>query len=286
MSNRLFVFGDSFAESYPKGWTTLLSDRLQLTPMVYGAAGSSIEYSYLQLIKALEKNLIATGDVVIFVATESERLDLEYNLLVDPISCIFNKVADMIRTRVHRSHDWAVENQSYLEWYVTNRSKKLLDTKFLLHVGFIRALSDTYPGTKFLVIPAFETSFDISNSTFIRIAENTDNFLVITRPCLFDISHGEWCAASSRKKRDKRWQRFQQYFKIEPRMNHFSNPTISILVDLLYQVIVTWDDSKFKLHKFPAGILDPVDVSTIEDIRKKFIDTNILDKDLAEKCMN
>lgn len=285
MANQLFVFGDSFTERSKKGWTTKLATKLNFKLKTFGAAGSSIEYSYLKLIDSLEKGLIDTGDLVIFVFTESERLDLDHNLSDSPLSGVYNKISDIIKNKFFDPDKWGIDNQHHIEWYVSNRSQKLLDTKFLLHLSFIKTLSLVYPEIKFLLLPAFETSFDIKSKLFKLMSKSTDNFLVVTTPCLFEISHSEWSTSTSRKIRDKRKAQLQNFFRYEPRINHFSNPTIVILTDAMYNVITNWSTSKLHMGLFIPGILDTTDVLSFNDIKSKFIDTGILDKEIAEQCM-
>lgn len=254
MSN-LHVFGDSFSEYHPGGWCTFLADKLNLKLKSYGVAGSSIEYSFLKLKDTVEKKQLKDNDVVIFVFTNAHRLDLEYSLSVNPIAGIFNKIVALIKQPFVQSLSWVVENQKFIEWYVNNRSEKLLNSKFLLHLGFIRALSYAYPTVKFLAIPAFESSFNLKNLIFKHLSTKTTNLLVISAPCLFEISHAEWHLTSKRK-RDKQQEKVNSEFNRDPRINHFSKSNIDILTTSLYEVITLWDETKLNKDSFLKGILD------------------------------
>lgn len=247
--NTLHVFGDSFAEDFPSSWTRQVAAANQLSVNNCAKGGTSIEWSMLQFLKTP----LASGDVVIFVLTNSSRFDIEPYVSTIPEQSYIAKEVESL-------------NDANLEWYVGHRSQELIDIKPSLYASLIHSISLAYPSVKFLVISAFPDSNDTS------IIRKTDNFIVMDSTSLNEISHYEV--------NEIKLNPYMLYNLCgsDPRVNHLSTTNHSNLSKIVNQTISDWDSSLFVIQNFTKNVIDKK-VKTLKDMHTYYVDTGIFDKE-------
>lgn len=257
----LFAFGDSFAQNLPGNWIDRLAKLRNLEVKNYAVGGSCLEYSFIKILDAIDQ--IKENDIVIFVLTHPERLDLE-----DQIK---GNISSAYKIQFKKTVGDLEDSLFYIK-YQMKRSKDILKNKHLLHLSFIKSLTLYKPKTKFLVIPAFR---EVQNSFFIS---NTENFLFANNLYLTEISDYEWNYLKIKG------EAFQDIFGLDPRTNHLSNPNLDELAQTINEIIDTWDLRKFNKKRFKKNIISHP-VSTVEDFFSYYVDTGLIDKERFDSLM-
>jgi len=253
--NTLFAFGDSFVQNLPGNWISRLAEFRNLSVKNYAVGGSCLEYSFIKLLDVIHE--IKENDIVIFVLTHPERLDLE-----DQIK---GNVSSAYKIQ-HKKTINTLDDPEFHISYQMKRSKDMIKNKHLLHLSFIKSLASDRPKTKFLVVPAYQ---EVQNSFFIS---NTENFLFANNLCLMELSDYEWNYLKLKG------EALQDIFGLDPRTNHLSNPNLVELAQSINEIIDSWDSRKIDKKRFKKNIISK-SVTTIEDVYLHYVNTGLIDKE-------
>lgn len=251
----LHVFGDSFAEDSPTSWTRTLATLTGLSLNNKAKGGTSIEWSALQL----QDTKLRDNDIVLFVLSNTRRFDVEPYITHDPVGACQAKYVKSL-------------NNCNLEWYVENRSDRVMDLKVPLYVSWIYGLSHTNPKVKFIVISGFEDSVGLD------IVPDTNNFKFLNKIALNQISHYEID--------EIRLNPYMLYNICghDPRANHMTTPNLLKLANCMNEVITSWDSSSFTLNYFQKNVIDK-HITTFDELNTEYIETGLLDKDWVKRTM-
>lgn len=258
--NRLYVFGDSFAQDLPGSWTTRLASLRNMELKNYGVGGSCLEYSYIKLFDVVKKNEFKEGDIVIFVLTHPGRLDLEDQITVDATSAY----------KVHnRRSIESLPDPEFAKKYRDSRSKDVIDRKHILYLSFLKVLAEQHPNVKFLAIPAFP---EVQEAPLIK---GSNNFLFVNTLFLMDISNYEW----------NKWKiaesAMMDILGFDPRTNHLTTPNLQELANSINDVINFWDISKLDKLRFKKNVVAK-NVLSVEDVYTHYVDTGLISKEWTD----
>lgn len=246
MQNKLHVFGDSFASDYAKSWTRAVAKKQDLELQNYAEGGTSVEWSALKFMDANFRD----GDIVIFVISHSYRFEIEPFVSLKP-------------TEAATAKEFETLNEMY-QWYVMNRSQKVVDLKPLLYTSLIYSMSQKMPGVKFIAISGFEDSKD--SSIFIK----TSNYLMLDSISLNEISHNEV--------NEFKLNPYMLYnvCGLDPRVNHLTSINLDNLTNSINDVINLWDETQYTKSRFAKNVIN-THVSNLEELYSVYVDTGILD---------
>lgn len=246
--NTLHIFGDSFAEDYPKSWTRLVAGQQDLAVKNYAKGGTSVEWSALKLINTTFND----GDVVIFVISHCYRFDIEPFISERPTEASTAKEFDTL-TEMHK-------------WYVQNRSQQVLDLKPSLYTSLVYSLSQKHPNVKFIVISGFTDSKKSS------IINKTQNYIMLDSVALNEISHFEV--------NEHKLNPYMLYnvCGLDPRINHLTNVNLNNLAECINDVINSWDETKYNKSRFVKNVINK-HVKNIDELYSMYVDTEVLDKE-------
>lgn len=254
--NNLIVFGDSFAEGIPGNWIDKLAKLRNLNIKNYALGGSCLEYSFIRLLEYTKKEKFKQDDIVIFVLTHPNRLDLEEQITKD------------ISSAYKISHSKTIKSLSDPNFYIkynNNRSKDLIANKHILHLSFLKALAAENLKTKFLAIPAYK------EVQYSPLSMNTENFLFLNKMFLIDISNYEWNYLKLKG------EALQDIFGMDPRTNHMTDPNLEELSLSVNEVIDNWDINYFYKKRFKKNIVYK-SVSNIHEVYEHYVETGLIDK--------
>lgn len=245
MQNKLHIFGDSFASDYSKSWTRTVATYQNLEVCNYAAGGTSVEWSALKFMDATFRD----GDVVIFVISHCYRFDIEPFISERPTEASTAKEFNTLST-MH-------------QWYVTNRSQKVLDLKPQLYTSLIFSMSQKIPSVKFIVISGF---VDSKNSSIVK---KTSNYLMLDSISLNEISHDEV--------NETKLNPYMLYnvCGLDPRVNHLTSTNLNNLANSINDVIECWDETKYNKSRFAKNVINS-HVKNIEELYTHYVDSGIL----------
>lgn len=248
----IWVYGDSFVEDHHYSWTRILARMRGHKVKNFAKGGTSIEWSALQFVKGQFKD----GDIVIFVLSNASRFDVEPFMTHTPALAYSAKNYDSL--------------DAHQQWYVEHRSTELLDFKPSLYASLVYAVSQNFPGVKFLVMCGFD---DSCNSSVVK---KSKNFLILDNLSLNTISHyevNEW-----------KLNPYMLYNVTghDPRVNHLSSVNLRRLAWCVDNVISFWDRDMFKLNAFSKNVINK-HVSNMDELQREYIDTGICYADWVEK---
>lgn len=251
----LHVFGDSFAEESPTSWTRKLAEFQSLKLNNKAKGGTSIEWSALNL----QDTKLNDNDVVVFVLSNTRRFDVEPYVTHDPVGACQAKYVNTL-------------NNPNLEWYVQNRSDRILNLKVPLYTSWIYSMSQTNPNVKFIVISGFE------DSVKVNAVPETRNFKFLNSFALNQLSHYEID--------ELRLNPYMLYNICghDPRVNHLTTPNLNNLADCINNVINTWDSSFYTLSLFEKNVIKN-HITTFEELDELYIKTGMLDREWVNKTM-
>jgi hypothetical protein len=253
--NTLHIFGDSFAEDSPTSWTRKLAELQHLNINNKAKGGTSIEWSALNL----QDTKLSDNDIVLFVLSNTRRFDVEPYVTHDPVGACQAKYVKSL-------------NNSNLEWYVENRSDKVLDLKIPLYTSWLYGMAQTNPNVKFIVISGFEDSVDVN------VVPDTANFKLLNSVALNQISHYEID--------ELRLNPYMLYNICghDPRVNHLTTPNLNKLAHCIDNVINAWDSSLYFLKYFEKNVIR-THITTVDELDELYIKTGILDRDWVNRTM-
>lgn len=262
--NDLIVFGDSFAQSLPGNWVDRLAKLRNLNVRNYAIGGSCLEYSFIKLLDHVKKEKFKQGDIVIFVLTHPNRLDLEEHITKDISSAYKINHSKSIKT---------LNDSDFFIKYNNNRSKDLIANKHILYLSFLKALATENFKTKFLAIPAYK---EVQDSLLLT---NTENFLFLNKTVLMEISDYECDFLGLNG------EALQNIFGTDPRTNHMTNLNLEELSLAVNDVIDTCDINYFYKKRFKKNIVCER-VRTIDDVYLHYVETGLIDKTRIDDLNN
>lgn len=248
MSQKLVIFGDSFASDYindpaGKSWHRVLADKLNIEKnnyVNYSRSGSSIEYSITAFFKYISTDLYEKDDIIVFLMTSLNRSPLLIKGFPPEFASEMTRHLDGTLPKDHPAYNHYAQ---YDDFYKTLFEFKSLELAWAHRLNLLMTLKNlpnlviSLSGFKHI-----EDHFKVS-----KFLESTETFLNF-KPNLFDISTNELVSGT--------FYDFYDLFKGECRNCHLSRTNNQILGEQLYECVVNKSSDYFDISKFKKSFID------------------------------
>jgi hypothetical protein len=246
----LRVYGDSFADSFLDiGWPEILSKKLNIPLKNNGMSSSSTEYSFKLFMYDVQNNAIGDTDIIIFVTSALGRLYFSYQQNENPESA-----ALFMRTpspNIRQNWVWYHENKNHIEWWMLNNDRNTQSNSFEAYVQVLKVFAISRPACTVIVLSAFD--YNYNEDPFQETCPT--NFLR-SSVILMNISKAE---LGFKHDEDLDYSWFARYIKLDPRVNHLTNPNLNILAELLAETIETSSITNITYDKFQSNNITQIE---------------------------
>lgn len=254
MHKNAYVFGSSFTAPWCKknniSWVDFLKN------YGYHINNSSCEgvcnaYIMHEFYKLSKNTVFLDNDIILFQFSYLGKLDLEYQILQDPITAArYIKSSDKIIDK--KNNIWYFDNEKFIRWYIAN---KHIQTEKIYTSGYLHMLHTfavNNPKVTVIILHDMNYIFD----DFIPIIDIPENFLWVRDLSLNDISFNEL--------RGIKIEEWVKYSSLDLRVNHISKINHEILQEAIMKAIHTRSVKHIDIDMFSKNIFD-YPIKTIEE---------------------
>jgi hypothetical protein len=242
---KLIIFGDSFAnydwkpELIEKTWGASLGNLLKLPVINYGVSGSALAFSLNKFVEYYQSDSYSSEDIIVFVLTSPDRLWVKS---MEDRLC-FGNIAHAVDNPHLKNDLWFKKNGDSALWTVLNIYDTKINYELIKILSFLQIWSATNLHNRLVVLRAFPNE-DLSKEAvaiekLTKLITPTNNFFpIIHGPALGHLVAHEF-------KEFKGWGDGPDI-----RVNHMSPVNREILSQMLHDVILYRDISKYNVSLF------------------------------------
>ncbi len=259
MTKKLVIFGDSFAEgASEKSWSHRLAAQLNLPTVNFARIGSALSFS---LIKFLEYTCSANydqEDIIVFNTTVTNRVYVR-SMPQDYI-WRYGPMTDWMTRMMRRSEDacqkWERENFESAMWAAHNVYENSINYELTKTVSLLGNWAKVHRSNSVVILPGINAT-PLDKKLCENLISPDDNFLPLFsgNTDLLRVAHYEF-----RKESDS----IKCMANGDGRVNHLSSVNHVCLSDMIYNVIIKNDVTKYNTNMFVGNIYDEYNAELIE----------------------